>query len=128
MGMVVLQSPIYPMDKKPNPVTFGERAELSIKLIVSEIKVSKLLCGMAHTGVDTSPFQPPLQEVIFRLACIRIEDENKLDKLKDWYYRKIEQSFVHELTDEIKLYSVAENILLGLIYWKAPETLFGTDL
>lgn len=116
------------MDKKTAPINLKDRAELSVDLIVDDMKISRLLYGMSKTGMDISPFQPRICEVIFRLALIRIEEQDKLDKLKDWYYLQLKRTFTYEITDERRLHNVAKDILLGLLNWKEPETIFGTDL
>ncbi len=116
------------MDKKTAPLNFPDRADMLVKLILDDMKISRLLHGMSQTGMDISSFQPRICEVIFALAFIRIEDENKLDKLKDWYFSKIKGSFVFEITHERQLHKIASNILLGLLNWKEPEAPFGSDL
>lgn len=96
------------------------------ELIVADMKNTRLLYSLEKTGLDVSPYQPRLYNTVFMLSGILAKD--RTDELKDFYFKKLERVFEVEITYELGLFAIAEEIMYAVNSWKQPEHIFGDNL
>lgn len=98
-----------------------EETDQITKLIIFDMKNTKLLYGLDQMSFDISPYQVSICNTVFTMSYIPLK--NQTDDLTDWYNKQTERALKVDINDWKQLHQIAEDILLGLIHWKKNEAL-----
>ena len=84
------------------------------QLIVEDMKVNKLLGGLAALGLDAESYRPQLSQVVFQM--VGVQEGNKGQQLREWYFQQTEKVHQLKIDDVEKIYSLAGEVFLGLCF------------